>query len=143
EPKSKADAEKLTTGLIKLAEEDPTFENKTDEDTGQTTIAGMGELHLEVIVERLRREFKVEANVGAPQVSYRETITSSITHRELYEKQSGRRGKFADMEFEIGPISDFDAFVEEDNNVTVEEFFKFVNEIVRGDIPTEYIPSVW
>src|SRR5699024_1404612 len=142
EPKSKADAEKLTTGLIKLAEEDPTFEVKTDPETGQTTIAGMGELHLEVIVERLRREFKVEANVGAPQVSYRETITDSIEHREIYKKQSGGRGQFADMEFEIGPLADFEEFDEEDNNVTVEEGFKFINEIVGGNIPREFIPSV-
>ncbi|MCW9708509.1 elongation factor G [Fodinibius salsisoli] len=142
EPKSKADAEKLTTGLIKLAEEDPTFEVKTDEETGQTTIAGMGELHLEIIVDRLKREFKVEANVGAPQVSYRETITSSIAHRETYKKQSGGRGKFADMEFEIGPLSDFEEYDEEDNNVSVDEGFKFVNEIVGGNIPREYIPSV-
>jgi len=142
EPKSKADAEKLTTGLIKLAEEDPTFEVKTDEETGQTTIAGMGELHLEVIVERLRREFKVEANVGAPQVSYRETITSSIEHREIYKKQSGGRGKFADMEFEIGPLADFEEYDEEDNNVSVDEGFKFIDEIVGGNIPREFIPSV-
>lgn len=142
EPKSKADAEKLTTGLIKLAEEDPTFQVETDEETGQTTIAGMGELHLEIIVDRLQREFKVEANVGQPQVSYRETINNSITHRELYKKQSGGRGKFADMEFEIGPLSDFEEFDEEDNNVSVDEGFKFINEIVGGDIPTEYIPSV-
>ncbi|MDZ7681522.1 MAG: hypothetical protein U5J63_07335 [Fodinibius sp.] len=142
EPKSKADAEKLTTGLIKLAEEDPTFQVNTDEETGQTVIAGMGELHLEIIVDRLKREFKVEANVGKPQVSYRETITSSVTHREIYKKQSGGRGKFADMEFEIGPLDDFDEFEEDDNNVTVDEGFKFVNEIVGGDIPTEYIPSV-
>ncbi|TYP91753.1 translation elongation factor 2 (EF-2/EF-G) [Fodinibius salinus] len=142
EPKSKADAEKLTTGLIKLAEEDPTFQVETDEDTGQTTIAGMGELHLEIIVDRLQREFKVEANVGQPQVSYRETIDDSITHRELYKKQSGGRGKFADMEFEIGPLSDFEEFDEEDNNVSVDEGFKFINEIVGGNIPTEYIPSV-
>ncbi|SHG01290.1 translation elongation factor 2 (EF-2/EF-G) [Fodinibius roseus] len=142
EPKSKADAEKLTTGLIKLAEEDPTFEVKTDEETGQTTIAGMGELHLEIIVDRLKREFKVEANVGAPQVSYRETITSSIEHREIYKKQSGGRGKFADMEFEIGPLDHFDEYDEEDNNVSVSEGFKFVDEIVGGNIPREFIPSV-
>ncbi|WP_138432089.1 elongation factor G [Fodinibius saliphilus] len=142
EPKSKADAEKLTTGLIKLAEEDPTFQVETDEETGQTTIAGMGELHLEIIVDRLKREFKVEANVGAPQVSYRETINRSIEHREVYKKQSGGRGKFADMEFEIGPLSDFEEFDEEDNNVSVDEGFKFVNEIKGGNIPTEFIPSV-
>ncbi|MEL7835156.1 elongation factor G [Fodinibius sp. Rm-B-1B1-1] len=144
EPKSKADAEKLTTGLIKLAEEDPTFQVNTDEETGQTVIAGMGELHLEIIVDRLKREFKVEANVGAPQVSYRETITSNVTHRETYKKQSGGRGKFADMEFEIGPLENFEEFDEEDNNVSVdeEEGFKFINEIKGGNIPTEFIPSV-
>ena len=142
EPKSQADAEKLTTGLIKLAEEDPTFQVKTDEETGQTTIAGMGELHLEIIVDRLKREFKVEANVGRPQVSYRETITSNVTHREIYKKQSGGRGKFADMEFEIGPLENFEEFEEEDNNVNVDDGFKFINEIKGGNIPTEFIPSV-
>jgi elongation factor G len=142
EPKSKADAEKLTTGLIKLAEEDPTFQVETDEETGQTVIAGMGELHLEIIVDRLKREFKVEANVGAPQVSYRETITTNVTHREIYKKQSGGRGKFADMEFEIGPLENFEEFDEEDNNVSVSEGFKFVDEIVGGNIPREFIPSV-
>ena len=142
EPKSKADSEKLTTGLIKLAEEDPTFQVETDEETGQTIIAGMGELHLEIIVDRLKREFKVEANVGEPQVSYRETITSSIEHRETYKKQSGGRGKFADMEFEIGPLEDFEEYDEEDNNVSVSEGFKFIDEIVGGNIPREYIPSV-
>lgn len=142
EPKSKADAEKLTTGLIKLAEEDPTFQVETDEDTGQTTIAGMGELHLEIIVDRLKREFKVEANVGRPQVSYRETIQSSIEHREIYKKQTGGRGKFADMEFEIGPIEHFKEYEEDDKKVSVSEGFKFVDEIVGGNIPREYIPSV-
>lgn len=142
EPKSKADAEKLTSGLIKLAEEDPTFQVQTDEETGQTTIAGMGELHLEIIVDRLKREFKVEANVGRPQVSYRETITSAITHRETYKKQTGGRGKFADMEFEIGPIEIFDEYEEDDKKVTVSPGFKFIDEIVGGNIPREYIPSV-
>ncbi|GAA5523404.1 elongation factor G [Aliifodinibius salicampi] len=142
EPKSKADAEKLTTGLIKLAEEDPTFQVETDEETGQTTIAGMGELHLEIIVDRLKREFKVEANVGAPQVSYRETITTNIEHRETYKKQSGGRGKFADMEFEIAPLDHFEEYDEEDNNVSVSEGFKFIDEIVGGNIPREFIPSV-
>jgi len=142
EPKSKADAEKLTTGLVKLAEEDPTFKVKTDDETGQTTIAGMGELHLEIIVDRLKREFKVEANVGQPQVSYRETITKVITHREIYKKQTGGRGKFADMEFEIGPIDHFEQYAEDDKKVSVSEGFKFVNEIVGGNIPKEYIPSV-
>jgi elongation factor G len=142
EPKSQADAEKLTTGLIKLAEEDPTFQVETDEDTGQTTIAGMGELHLEIIVDRLKREFKVEANVGRPQVSYRETITSSITHREIYKKQSGGRGKFADMEFEIGRLDHFDEYEEDEKRVSVSDGFKFINEIKGGNIPTEFIPSV-
>ncbi|MGM0458718.1 MAG: elongation factor G [Bacteroidota bacterium] len=142
EPKSKADAEKLTTGLIKLAEEDPTFQVKTDEETGQTTIAGMGELHLEIIVDRLKREFKVEANVGQPQVSYRETISNPVTHREIYKKQTGGRGKFADMEFEIGPIDHFEEYADDDKKVTISEGFKFVNEIVGGNIPREYIPSV-
>ncbi len=142
EPKSKADAEKLTTGLIKLAEEDPTFEVKTDEETGQTTIAGMGELHLEIIVDRLKREFKVEANVGRPQVSYRETIQSAIEHREIYKKQTGGRGKFADMEFEIGPLDHFDEYDEEDKKVSVSPGFIFIDEIVGGNIPREYIPSV-
>jgi elongation factor G len=142
EPKSKADAEKLTTGLVKLAEEDPTFQVQTDEETGQTTIAGMGELHLEIIVDRLKREFKVEANVGQPQVSYRETIASAVNHREVYKKQTGGRGKFADMEFEIAPIEHFDEYADDDKKVTISEGFKFVNEIVGGNIPREYIPSV-
>ncbi|MEX0995225.1 MAG: elongation factor G, partial [Balneolaceae bacterium] len=142
EPKSKADAEKLTSGLIKLAEEDPTFKVKTDEETGQTTIAGMGELHLEIIVDRLKREFKVEANVGAPQVSYRETISKPVTHREIYKKQTGGRGKFADMEFEMGPIEHFEQYEEDDKKVTMSEGFKFINEIVGGNIPKEFIPSV-
>lgn len=142
EPKSKADAEKLTKGLIKLAEEDPTFQVETDEETGQTTIAGMGELHLEIIVDRLKREFKVEANVGKPQVSYRETITINITHRELYKKQTGGRGKFADMEFEIGPLENFAEYEEDDKKVSVDTGFKFINEVVGGNIPREYISSV-
>ncbi|MEX0889916.1 MAG: elongation factor G [Balneolaceae bacterium] len=142
EPKSKADADKLTTGLVKLAEEDPTFQVETDDETGQTTIAGMGELHLEIIVDRLKREFKVEANVGAPQVSYRETISKPITHREIYKKQTGGRGKFADMEFEIGPIDHFSDYEDDDKKVTISEGFKFINEIVGGNIPREFIPSV-
>lgn len=142
EPKTKADSDKLSTGLQKLAEEDPTFQVKTDEETGQTTIAGMGELHLEIIVERLKREFKVEANVGAPQVSYRETISKAITHRELYKKQTGGRGKFADIQFEIAPISYFDNYEGKEDRITREEGFMFINEIVGGNIPKEYIPSV-
>ncbi|MCC5914306.1 MAG: elongation factor G [Balneolaceae bacterium] len=142
EPKSKADAEKLTTGLVKLAEEDPTFKVTTDEETGQTTIAGMGELHLEIIVDRLRREFKVEANVGQPQVSYRETISKPIEHKEVYKKQTGGRGKFADISFEIAPIDHFASVADDDKKVTLSEGFKFVNEIVGGNIPREFIPSV-
>jgi elongation factor G len=142
EPKSKADADKLTTGLVKLAEEDPTFKVTTDDETGQTTIAGMGELHLEIIVDRLKREFKVEANVGQPQVSYRETITRPFEHREVYKKQTGGRGKFADIAFEIGPIEHFAQYADDDKKVTLSEGFKFVNEIVGGNIPREYIPSV-
>ena len=143
EPKSKADAEKLQTGLIKLAEEDPTFKVTTDEETGQTTIAGMGELHLEIIVDRLKREFKVEANVGKPQVSYRETISKNVTHREIYKKQTGGRGKFADMEFEIAPYEYFaEQFEEDDNNVSIDDGFIFVDEIVGGNIPREFMSSV-
>lgn len=126
EPKTKADNDKLTMGLAKLAEEDPTFKTNVDDETGQTTIAGMGELHLEIIVDRLKREFKVEANVGKPQVSYRETITKSITHRETYKKQTGGRGKFADIQFEIMPL---------EGNTG----FEFVNEVTGGNIPREYI----
>lgn len=129
EPKTKADNDKLTTGLAKLAEEDPTFKVKVDDETGQTTIAGMGELHLEIIVDRLKREFKVEANVGAPQVSYREAITKNVTHREVYKKQTGGRGKFADVQFEIMPIEGHTGF-------------DFSNEIVGGSIPKEFISSV-
>ncbi len=142
EPKSKADAEKLTSGLVKLAEEDPTFQVSTDQETGQTTIAGMGELHLEIIVDRLKREFKVEANVGQPQVSYRETITRPFEHREVYKKQTGGRGKFADISFEIGPIEHFKQYDDDDKRVIKTEGFKFINEIVGGNIPREYIPSV-
>lgn len=126
EPKTKADGEKLTTGLVKLAEEDPTFRVSVDDETGQTTIEGMGELHLEIIVDRLKREFKVEANVGNPQVSYRESITKSVTHREVYKKQTGGKGKFADVSFEMIPL---------EGNTG----FEFVNEVTGGNIPKEFI----
>jgi len=129
EPKTKADNDKLGIGLAKLAEEDPTFKVSNDEETGQTTIAGMGELHLEIIVDRLKREFKVEANVGAPQVSYREAITKSFTHREVYKKQSGGKGKFADISFEMSPL---------EGNVG----FQFINEVKGGNIPKEFIAPV-
>jgi len=132
EPKTQADVDKLGVGLGKLAEEDPTFRVKTDEDTGQTIISGMGELHLEIIVDRLKREFKVEVNQGAPQVAYKESIKGSFTHRETFKKQTGGRGKFADIQFEIGPA---------DESFTGEGL-QFVNEVVGGAIPREYIPSV-
>ena len=132
EPKTQADVDKLTVGLAKLAEEDPTFQVKTDEETGQTVISGMGELHLDILIDRLKREFKVEINQGAPQVSYREAITGTITHRETYKRQTGGRGKFADIEVEISPVDeDWD-----------KGGIQFVNEIVGGAIPREYIPSV-
>jgi elongation factor G len=104
EPKTQKDLDKLGVALGKLAEEDPTFTVKTDEDSGQTIISGMGELHLDIIVDRLRREFSVDVNQGAPQVAYKEAITSSVDHREVYKKQSGGRGKFADIRFEMSPI---------------------------------------
>ncbi len=132
EPKTQADVDKLGVGLGKLAEEDPTFRVKTDEETGQTVISGMGELHLEIIVDRLRREFKVEVNQGAPQVAYKEAIKGSTTHRETFKKQTGGRGKFADIQFEIGPA-------DEDFKT---DGLQFVNEVVGGSIPREYIPSV-
>ena len=130
EPKTQADVDKLGMALSKLAEEDPTFKVHTDDETGQTVISGMGELHLEIIVDRLRREFKVECNQGAPQVSYKETITGTVQHREVYKKQTGGRGKFADIVVEISPS-------EPDK-----PGLTFVNEVVGGNIPREYIPSV-
>jgi elongation factor G len=131
EPKTQADQDKLGIGLNKLAEEDPTFRVNTDEETGQTVISGMGELHLDIIVDRLRREFKVEVNQGAPQVSYREDITASIEHREVYKKQSGGRGKFADIYVKISPQDDQE-----------KTGLEFVNSIKGGNIPREFIPSV-
>jgi elongation factor G len=131
EPKTQADQDKLGVGLSKLAEEDPTFRVNTDEETGQTIISGMGELHLEIIVDRLRREFKVEVNQGAPQVSYRENITTSVDHREVYKKQSGGRGKFADIVVKISPQDDAE-----------KSGLEFINSIKGGNIPREFIPSV-
>ncbi len=128
EPKTQVDADKLSNALSKLAEEDPTFRVKVDEESGQTIIAGMGELHLEIIVDRLKREFKVEVNEGQPQVAYRETITKSVDHREKYVKQTGGRGKYADIHVEFSPLEGGG--------------FEFVNEIKGGVIPKEYIPSV-
>jgi elongation factor G len=131
EPKTQADADRLGVGLSKLAEEDPTFQVKTDEDSGQTIISGMGELHLEIIVDRLKREFKVEVNQGAPQVSYRENITAPIDHREVFKKQSGGRGKFADIVVLIEPQDDLE-----------KTGLEFINKIKGGNIPREFIPSV-
>ena len=132
EPKTKADVDKLGMGLAKLAEEDPTFQVRTDEASGQTIISGMGELHLEILIDRLRREFKVEVNEGEPQVEYKEAITKTADHREVYKKQSGGRGKFADIVFEMGPVDDdFEGIG-----------LQFKNVIKGGNIPKEFIPSV-
>jgi elongation factor G len=130
EPKTKADVDRLGMSLAKLAEEDPTFQVKTDEASGQTIISGMGELHLDIIVDRLRREFKVEVNQGKPQVEYKEALTASAKHREVYKKQTGGRGKFADIVFEIEPADEGKTGLE------------FINQIKGGNIPKEYIPSV-
>ena len=132
EPKTQKDLDKLGVSLGKLAEEDPTFTVKTDEDSGQTIISGMGELHLEIIMDRLKREFGVECNEGAPQVAYKEAITSAVDHREIFKKQSGGRGKFADIKFELSPVdADFEG-----------EGLQFENAIKGGNIPKEFIPSV-
>ena len=130
EPKTKADVDKLGMALGKLAEEDPTFQVKTDEASGQTIISGMGELHLDILVDRLKREFKVEVNQGQPQVEYKEAITATADHREVYKKQSGGRGKFADIVFTIEPAEEGKTGLE------------FINLIKGGNIPREFIPSV-
>ena len=130
EPKTKVDVDKLGMALGKLAEEDPTFQVRTDEASGQTIISGMGELHLDIIVDRLRREFKVEVNQGAPQVEYKEAVTRDADHREIYKKQSGGRGKFADIVFTLGPA--------DEGTVGLE----FVNKVKGGNVPKEFIPSV-
>jgi elongation factor G len=131
EPKTQADTDRLSIGLSKLSEEDPTFRVNTDEETGQTIISGMGELHLEIIIDRLKREFKVEVNQGAPQVAYREAITGQTEHREVYKKQSGGRGKFADIYIKISAQTN-----EEKTGL------EFINSIKGGNIPREFIPSV-
>ena len=136
EPKTQADLDRLGTSLNKLSEEDPTFRVKTDEDSGQTIISGMGELHLDIIVDRLRREFKVEVNQGAPQVAYKEAINGTVEHREVYKKQTGGRGKFADMKFTVSPV-DADFVADKKNNG-----LQFVNEISGGNIPREFIPAI-
>ena len=130
EPKTQKDLDKLGIALAKLAEEDPTFTVKTDHDTGQTVISGMGELHLDIIVDRLRREFGVDINQGAPQVNYKEAITQTLQHREVFKKQTGGRGKFADIIVEIGPA---------DEGVTG---LQFIDEVKGGNVPKEVIPSV-
>lgn len=122
--------DKMGMALAKLAEEDPTFKVRTDENSGQTIISGMGELHLEILVDRLKREFKVECNQGRPQVAYKEALIGKAAHREVYKKQTGGRGKFADIQFEIGPA---------DENVVG---LQFVDEVKGGNIPREYIPAI-
>jgi elongation factor G len=135
EPKSQADIAKLDNGLAKLAEEDPTFTVHTDEQSGQTVISGMGELHLDIIIDRLKREFKVECNQGKPQVNYKEAITKTVNLREVYKKQSGGRGKFADIIVNVGPV-------DEDYDIKENGGLQFVNEVKGGNIPKEFIPAV-
>ncbi len=135
EPKTQADVEKMGMAIAKLVEEDPTLRVKTDEETGQTVLSGMGELHLEIIVDRMKREFKVEVNQGAPQVAYKEAFTLKVEHREVYKKQSGGRGKFADIQFEIGPADE--EFLALDKGR-----FQFVNDIFGGSIPKEFVPAI-
>jgi len=130
EPKKQADADKLGMAIGKLVEEDPTLRVNTDQETGQTILRGMGELHLEIIIDRLKREFKVEINQGAPQVAYKETLTKSVEHKEVYKKQTGGKGKFADIVFELSPREDG------------KEGLEFVNDIVGGVIPREFIPAI-
>jgi elongation factor G len=132
EPKSKADVDKMGTALAKLSEEDPTFRVQTDEASGQTIISGMGELHLDILIDRMKREFKVEVNVGEPQVEYKEALNGSANHREVYKKQTGGRGKFADIIFDISPVdADFEG-----------EGLQFVNAVKGGNVPKEFVPSV-
>jgi len=135
EPKTQADVDKMGMAIAKLVEEDPTLRVKTDEDTGQTILSGMGELHLEIIVDRMKREFKVEINQGAPQVAYKEAFTQKVEHRETLKKQTGGRGKFADIVFEIGPADE--EFLKEDKGR-----YQFVNDIFGGSIPREFVPAI-
>jgi len=130
EPKTQKDIDKMSMALAKLAEEDPTFKVYTDQDSGQTIISGMGELHLEILIDRMRREFNVECNIGNPQVSYKEAIIGSATHKEVYKKQTGGRGKFADIQFELSPADDGVIGLQ------------FLDEVKGGNIPREYIPSI-
>ena len=135
EPKTQDDVDKLGVALGKLSEEDPTFTVKTDEDSGQTIISGMGELHLEILVDRMKREFKVECNQGAPQVAYKEAITGHVEHREVYKKQTGGRGKFADIVFMLEPVENVEG---EENKAGLE----FIDKIKGGNIPKEFIPAI-
>ena len=136
EPKTQADVDKMGMAISKLVEEDPTLRVNTDEDTGQTILRGMGELHLEIIIDRMRREFKVEVNQGAPQVAYKEAFNSTITHREILKKQTGGRGKFADIQFAIGPADE--EWLKENEGKS----FQFVNDIFGGSVPKEFIPAI-
>jgi elongation factor G len=136
EPKSQADSDRMGMAIGKLVEEDPTLKVRTDEETGQTILSGMGELHLEIIIDRMRREFKVEVNQGAPQVAYKETFQINIEHREVLKKQSGGRGKFADIQFEIGP-ADAEWLTANDGKT-----FQFVNDLFGGSIPKEFVPAI-
>jgi elongation factor G len=136
EPKAQADVDRMGMAIAKLVEEDPTLRVKTDEETGQTVLSGMGELHLEIIVDRMRREFKVEVNQGAPQVAYKEAFNSTIEHREVLKKQSGGRGKFADIYFEFGPAEE--EWLKESGGKQMQ----FVNDIHGGSIPREFIPAI-
>ena len=136
EPKTQADVDKMGMAISKLVEEDPTLRVKTDEDTGQTILSGMGELHLEIIVDRMRREFKVEVNQGAPQVAYKEAFNTTVEHRETLKKQTGGRGKFADIQFSIGPVDEEWKAENPDKN------FQFVNDIFGGSIPREFVPAI-
>lgn len=130
EPRAQDDVDKLDSALNKLAEEDPTFTVRVDEETGQTVISGMGELHLEIIADRLKREFKIEINKGNPQVAYKEAFVGTVEHREVYKKQTGGRGRFADILFEMGPA---DAGI---------RGLQFINDVKGGNIPKEYIPAI-
>ncbi len=136
EPKTQADVDKMGMAIAKLVEEDPTLRVNTDEDTGQTILRGMGELHLEIIIDRMRREFKVEVNQGAPQVAYKESFANTIEHREVLKKQSGGRGKFADIQFSIGP-ADLEWLKENEG-----KHFQFVNDLFGGSIPKEFVPAI-
>jgi elongation factor G len=136
EPKTQADVDKMGLAISKLVEEDPTLRVNTDEETGQTILRGMGELHLEIIIERMRREFKVDVNQGAPQVAYKEAFNTTIEHREVLKKQTGGRGKFADIQFEIGPADE--EWIKENEG----KHFQFVNDIFGGSIPKEFIPAI-